>query len=89
MIHNIDANRVGHLMGQAPLPTPDPVHSRQSDQVDASLHVSFGDLVSQAKDSAQADAAAVEEARQLVLSGRLLTSENIQATAENMLKTGI
>lgn len=89
MIHNIDANRVGHLMGQAPLPTPDPVNSRQSDQVDAALHVSFGDLISQAKDSAQADAAAVEEARQLLLSGRLTSQENVQAAARNMLTTGI
>ena len=31
MIHNIDANRVGQLIGQASMPTPDPINTRQTD----------------------------------------------------------
>lgn len=89
MIHNIDANRVGQIMGQASMPTPDPVNTRQTSQADAALHVSFGDLINQAKDSAQADAAAVEEARELLLSGKLTSPENVQAAAQNMLSFGV
>ena len=89
MINNIDANRVGHLMGQATFPTPDPVNTRQSDQPDAALHVSFDSLIVQAKDSAKADATAVEEARQLLLSGRLTSPENVRSAAQNILSFGI
>jgi hypothetical protein len=89
MINNIDINRVGHLMGQASFPTPDPVNTRQTNQADAALHVSFGDLISQAKNSAEADAAAVEEARQLLVSGQLTSLENVQSAAQNILSFGI
>lgn len=89
MIHNIDNNRVGQIMGQASMPTPDPVNTRQTNEADAALHVSFADLISQAKDSAQADAAAVEEARELLLSGKLTSPQNVQSAAQNILNFGI
>jgi hypothetical protein len=89
MINNIDINRVGHLMGQASFPTPDPVDTRRSNEADAALQVSFEDLINQAKNSAEADAATVEEARQLLLSGQLTSQENVQSAAQNILKFGI
>ncbi len=89
MIHNIDANRVGQIMGQASMPTPDPANTRQSSEADAALHVSFGDLINQAKDSAKADAAAVEEARELLLSGKLTSPQNVESAARNILRFGI
>jgi len=89
MINNIDINRVGPLMGQASFPTPDPVNTPRGSQADASLHVSFEDLINQTKNSAEAEAVAVEEARQLLASGQLTSLENVQAAAMNILNFGI
>lgn len=89
MINNIDMNRVGPLMGKASFPTPDPVNTRRGSQADASLHVSFEDLINQAKNSAEADAAAVQEARQLLASGQLTRPENVQSAARNIISFGI
>lgn len=89
MINNIDINRVGPLMGQASFPTPDPVNTHRTSQADASMQVSFENLINQAKNSAEADAIAVEEARQLLASGQLTSPENVQSAARNILNFGI
>ncbi len=89
MINNINSNQIGHLMGQQPLPNADPAVSRPTEDADAALQVRFGDLISQAKQSAQTDTDAVKEARGLLRSGRLTSPENIASAAENMLTYGI
>ncbi len=89
MIHNINTNSVGHLMGQASLSAADPVATRPANDADAALHISFDDLIGKAKDSTEAQATAVEEARQLLLSGQLISPENIASAARNILTSGI
>lgn len=89
MIQNINTNNVGHLIGPSSFPTSDPVAARRTNDADAALHVSFDDLISKAKDPDPTEATAVEEARQLLLSGQLTSPQNIQSAAENILKFGI
>ena len=91
MINNINANQVGHLLGQPTVPNTDPAVTRPANDADAdaALQVRFGDLIAQAKQSAQDDTDAVRQARQLLNSGRLTSMENIRSAAENMLKHGI
>lgn len=89
MIQNINTNGVGHLIGQSSFPTSDPVPTRKTDDADAALHISFDDLISKAKDPGSAEATAIEEARQLLLSGQLTSPQNIQSAAQNILKFGI
>lgn len=89
MINNIDRNQVRHLVGQPSLPNTDPATARPADQADAALQVRFGDLINQAKQSAQTDTDAVHEARQLLNSGQLTSPENIVSAARNMLNYGI
>ena len=89
MINNINANQVGHHLGQPTVPNTDPAVTRPASDADAALQVRFGDLIAQARQSAQADTDAVRQARQLLNSGRLTSMENIRSAAENMLKHGI
>lgn len=86
---NINSNQIGHLMGQPSLPNADPATTRPTEDADAALQVRFGDLINQAKQSAQTDTEAVREARQLLQSGQLTSRENIESAAKNMLNFGI
>ena len=89
MINNINRNQVGHLVGQPSLPNTDPTTTRPVNTADAALQVRFGDLINQAKQSAETDTDAVREARQLLESGQLTSPENIASAAANMLSFGI
>jgi len=89
MIDNINANQVGHLLGKSlPFNTDAPA-SRPRNDADAALNVRFGDLINQARQSAAEKSQAVDEARELIESGRLTSSQNIEAAARNMLSFGI
>ncbi|MBN1359538.1 MAG: hypothetical protein JW993_03050 [Sedimentisphaerales bacterium] len=89
MIDNINANQVGHILGKTSLSNPDATNRRVQDDTDATLHVSFADLINQAKEPPTADAAAVAEAKELLLSGELTSLENIHSAAKNMLQFGV
>ena len=56
---------------------------------DASLQVSFGSLIEQAKQPPTEDGSAVARAKALIASGQLDTTENIEKAAQNMLKYGV
>jgi hypothetical protein len=89
MIDNINAKQVGHIVGRTSLPNPDPANKRAQEDTDVTLQVSFADLISKAKDSVPADTNAVEEARELLLSGQLTSPERIRSAIEDILRSGI
>jgi hypothetical protein len=89
MIDNINANQVGHLLGKSFPLNADAPASRPHNDADAALNVRFGDLINQARQSAADNSQAVHEARELLESGRLTSSQNIEAAARNMLSCGI
>jgi osmotically-inducible protein OsmY len=62
------------------------------DPLDVSLQVDYGTLIEEAKSAEadpRADAEAVTEARELLLSGQLETPENIRSAAENIVRLGV
>ena len=89
MIGNVNASQAGYALGKTSLPSPDPANKPAQGDADATVQVSFADLINKARESATADTSAVEEARALLLSGQLTSSENICAAAENILCSGI
>ncbi len=89
MIDNINAGQVGHTLGKTSLPSPEPANKPAQSDTDATLQVSFADLINKARESATADTNAVEEARELLLSGQLTSPENIRSAAGNILCFGI
>ena len=74
----------GASSGQANTPRVPPQNN-----VDVSVQVEYAHLIEQAMEQQQADAQAVERARQLLLSGQLESPQNIRQAAENIVKFGI
>lgn len=89
MIENIRTNEIGQTFGKAPLPYPDPVNMRTPSDSDAAIEVSFADILNKAHQVETTDANAVDRARELLLSGRLASPENIRMAAENIIMSGI
>ncbi|MBN2132435.1 MAG: hypothetical protein JW741_23235 [Sedimentisphaerales bacterium] len=89
MIDNISANPTGHLVGQTPLSQGDPANTRAQNDPDVALQVDFAGLIDKAKQIPQDDAAAVTEARKLLLSGELTDPSNVRSAAMNILKYGV
>ena len=89
MIENIQNSQVAHVMGSSTSPHADAASRRLSEGSDATLQVNFADLINQALQGAEADADAVQRARQLLESGRLTSPENIRSAAENIITFGI
>jgi hypothetical protein len=87
MIENIHNSQVAHVMGSST--SPHAANKCLSEGSDATVQVNFADLIGQALQGAQADADAVQQARQLLESGRLTSPENIRSAAENIITFGI
>jgi hypothetical protein len=88
MIDNV-TNNVGQVVGKTPLPHPDPANMRPPTDSDATIQVQFADILNQARQAEETDSDAVQKARELLLSGRLTSPENVRAAAENILNFGI
>jgi hypothetical protein len=58
-------------------------------QIDDSLQIRFDTLIEKAKQPIAPDNTAVQRARELLLSGKLDTVDNIHQAAENIVKLGI
>jgi hypothetical protein len=89
MIENISTSQTSPILGNTPLQSVDPAKSRPANDLDATLQISFADLIEKAKQSSAANTDSVQEARELLLSGKLTSPENIRSAAENILDFGI
>ncbi len=89
MINNIHSNQVTNPMGSNALPHAEGANRRLTEQSDAIAQVNFADLINQAMQAEQAEADAVQRARELLQSGRLTSLENIRSAAENIVTFGI
>jgi hypothetical protein len=89
MIENISANQTSPILGNTPLQSVDPAKSRPANDLDATLQISFADLIEKAKQPPAADTETVQEAMDLLLSGKLTSPENIRSTAQSILDFGI
>ena len=87
MIENIQNNHATHMMGMNALPHADTANRPTADNSDATLQVNFADMVSRAVETTETDA--VEKARELLQSNRLISPENIRAAAESILSFGV
>ena len=89
MVNNIDPTQVASILGKTPLQSPNSVKSRPADNLDATLQIRFADLIEKAKQSPAGDAQAVQQAKELLLSGDLTSLQNIRSAAQNILDSGI
>jgi hypothetical protein len=89
MIDNVHMSQVGQSLSKTPLPHPDSPNTRAPGDSDAEVQINSGDILNQARQAEESDADAVRRARELLLSGRLTSPENVHATAENIITFGI
>jgi len=88
MIEKIDTNQIQDPLGKSSSKQPN-CHRVFPDSGDVSLQVNYASLINKATQIPQADTKAVQQARQVLLSGQLESPENIRAAAENIVNFGI
>jgi predicted lipid carrier protein YhbT len=66
-----------------------PAKPHAGGDADASLHVDYASLIERAIQNTDTDAAAVERAKRLLLSGELESPLNIRNAAENIVRFGV
>jgi len=89
MIEKIDNNQIPDISRDSATKQSAESAGSKADQPDASLQVSYNSLIEKAKLPPQPDPDAVQQARQLILDGKLDSPENIRTTAENIAELGI
>ena len=67
----------------------DDPNTGSTDAADATLRAEYASTIRKALESEQSDAQAVQKAREALISAQLDTYENIEQSAENILKFGI
>ena len=67
----------------------DDSNTGSTDAADATLRAEYASTIRKALESDQSDAQAVQQAREALISAQLDTYENIEQSAENILKFGI
>ena len=88
MIDKIENNKLPDVMKQTSKHSGPSTNSANNLE-DASLQITHDSLIEQANNVPSQNSNAVEEARQLILSGQLDTPENIRAAAEAIIKFGV
>ena len=89
MIEKIDTNQIKDVLEKSPFQQSEPAKSPSSDNIDASLQITYDSLIEQAIQTQQTDDEAVQQAEELLASGQLESPENIMAAAENIIDLGI
>jgi hypothetical protein len=89
MIEKIENNQVPDILKELSSKPSESSKGSANNLTDASLQISNNSLIEQAKQIPTEDANKVQQARQLLLSGKLDTPENIRAAAESIVKFGV
>jgi len=89
MIDNVQNSQIAHSMGKTALPHPDSANKPAADGSDATLQVTFADLINQAMQASETETNAVQRARELLQSGQLTNPENIRSSAQSIAKYGV
>jgi hypothetical protein len=89
MIENIQNSQITHAMGKTALPQPDSANKPAANGSDATVQVTFADVINQAMQASETETDAVQKARELLQSGQLTSLQNIRSAAEGLVTYGI
>jgi hypothetical protein len=89
MIDNVQNSQIKQVMGINAMPHLDPTGKPAADGSDATLQVSFADLINQAIQTSETDTEVVQKARELLQSGRLTSPQNVRSAAAEIVRFGI
>lgn len=89
MIDKINTTQIRDIMDKSVPRQQDQAKAQPDNQIDASLQVKFASLVEKAMQIPAENTQALEQAKQLLLSGELESPENIKQAAQNIVEFGI
>jgi hypothetical protein len=89
MIENVNTNQTQNLLENSSSSQPSSPKTLPDNGLDASLQVDYASLIDKASQINQTDTNAVQQAKELLASGRLESPQNFQEAAENIIKFGI
>ncbi len=89
MIENINTNQPQNLLENSSSSQPDSAGAAQNNQPDVSLKVEYASLIDKAAQIQQTDTSALQQAKELLASGRLESPQNFQEAAENIINFDI
>ncbi len=89
MIEKIDNSQIQDILGKLSFKQPDSPRTEVNNGADASLHVDYASLISQAAQNPQNDMEIIRKAQELLQSGQLESPEKIREAAENIIKFGV
>jgi hypothetical protein len=89
MIDKININQIPDFRESSSAKQAGQAKPQPNEQADASLQIEYASLIEKAVKTPRDDDSAVEKARELLLSGRLDSPENIRQAAENIIKFGV
>ena len=89
MIEKIDSSQNPDILEKPSPRQPDSTGAVPNSQEDASLQVDYAAFIDAATQTPQTDAEAVRQAEELLASGQLESSQNVQGAAENIVEFGI
>jgi hypothetical protein len=89
MIDKIGTNNQPLIESGSSTGQPNNPRAVRGSDVDVSVQVNYASLVEKAMQPPKTDDQQVQQAKELLLSGKLLSKESIRKTAENIVKYGI
>ncbi len=89
MIEKVDSNQIQGFLEKSSSRQPNSAAALPGNEADVSIQVNYSTFIDRAIQAPQTDSQAVQQARELLLSGQLENPENIQQTAENIITFGI
>ncbi|UCG46223.1 MAG: hypothetical protein JSU94_12035 [Phycisphaerales bacterium] len=89
MIEKILGNQVQDILDRSSAKQPDTAKVSVDSRTDALLQANYACLIEKAKAVCETDTKAVQRAKELLLSGRLDTPQNIRCAAERIIDGGI
>jgi len=89
MIDKIDNSQIQDILGRSSSKQPESAKVPSDSSADVSIQVDYVSLINKATQIQQSDPDAIDKAKELLLSGKLESLQNIRAAAENIIKFGI
>jgi hypothetical protein len=89
MIDNIESTRIQEISSNSPIRQSDFAKIPLDDDIDVSLKISYAYIINRATQIPETDNNSVQEACELLKSGRLENNASTRAAAEKMIELGI
>ena len=89
MIEKVDTNQIQGFLEKSSSRQPNSAAALPGNDEDVSVQVNYASFIDRAMQIPQTDTQAVQQAKELLLSGQLESPENFQRAAKKILTCGI